>query len=81
MDIDSGATLAFVPHHLESVPSGPADDPLEAFEREFLEPDVDEDQERRPLSRPAWWRWVAIAVILALIVAGPFAYVLSKLLS
>jgi len=53
-----------MPHHLEPVPD--------------LSPD--EEQWLTPAHRPPWWRWVAIAVILALIVATPFAYALHQLL-
>jgi hypothetical protein len=57
-----------VPHHLESVPSDELD-----------EPDFGDDLE--PIVRPAWWRWVAIAVIVAMAVAGPFGFALYLLLS
>lgn len=30
--------------------------------------------------RPAWWRWVAIVVVVAMVVATPFAYALYLLL-
>jgi hypothetical protein len=33
-----------------------------------------------PLARPTWWRWVAIALIAALVLAGPVAYVVDRLL-
>jgi hypothetical protein len=59
-----------VSHHLERVP-GPGDEDLRAFGGENYE----------PIRRPAWWRWVAIIVVLALAVATPFAYALSRLLS
>jgi hypothetical protein len=65
-----------MPHHLE--PVGP-------FPQEFadddalVEPAGDLD-ELGPLVRPAWWRWVAIAVVVAMVVTGPVAYVLFKLL-
>lgn len=39
---------------------------------------LDDDE---PIRRAAWWRWVAIIVALAMVVATPFAYVLSRLLS
>ena len=32
-----------------------------------------------PLERPPWWRWVAIAVVIALVVATPVAYAWSVL--
>jgi hypothetical protein len=57
-----------VTHHLEAVPFDPWDDP-----------DADPSHGGE-LSRPPWWRWVAIAVIVAMVVAGPLAYVLAKLL-
>jgi hypothetical protein len=38
-----------------------------------------EDDE--PIRWSAWWRWVAIIVVLAMVVATPFAYALSRLLS
>jgi hypothetical protein len=56
--------------HLEPIP-GPGDEELRAF-------DGDDDE---PILRSAWWRWVAIIVVLALVVATPFAYALSRLLS
>ena len=58
-----------VGHHLEPIPSL-GDDDVEAF-------DVDDDE---PLRRSGWWRWVAIIVALAMVIATPFAYVLSILL-
>jgi hypothetical protein len=39
-----------------------------------------EEPELQPLVRPAWWRWVAIAVIVAMVAAGPLAFALSRLL-
>ena len=66
-----------VPNHLEPVRPDAAD-PFGPDDLDLFEPDVDE---LAPLARPAWWRWVALAVIFAMIVAGPLAYVLSKLLS
>lgn len=66
-----------VPNHLEPVPSEPpdlfdsnGDDHVESFEGDEIS----------PLVRPVWWRWVALLVVVAMIAAGPFAYVLSKLL-
>jgi hypothetical protein len=56
-------------HHLEPMP-GPADEGLLPF-----------DGEDEPIRRSAWWRWVAIIVVLAMVVATPFAYLLSRLLS
>ena len=57
-------------HHLEAIP-GLGEDDVEAF-------GLDEDE---PIRRSAWWRWVAIIVALAMVVATPFAYVLSRVLS
>ena len=59
-----------VSHHLEPIP-GPGDEELRAF-------DGDDDE---PISRSVWWRWVAIIVVVAMVVATPFAYALSRLLS
>ena len=39
--------------------------------------DLDDDWDEaawEPLVRPTWWRWVAIALVVALVVAGPVAY-------
>lgn len=38
---------------------------------------IDHDEE--PLGRPVWWR-VAVVVVIALVVATPFAYALYRLL-
>ena len=57
-------------HHLEPL-QGPSDEDVEAS-------DADADE---PIPRSAWWRWVAIVVALAMVIATPFAYVLSRLLS
>jgi hypothetical protein len=68
-----------MPHHLEPVstvdPDGswsPPDDPDDG--------DWGDDGEPTPRARPSWWRWVAIAVALAMILATPFAYALDRLL-
>lgn len=68
-----------MPHHLEPVPSDRPDDGFEPFEPFDL--DDPEPADFEPLVRPVWWRWVAIAVIVAMAVAGPFAYALYKLLT
>jgi hypothetical protein len=39
-----------------------------------------EDRDFEPIERPRWWRWVAIAVVAALVVATPLAYGISILL-
>jgi len=49
---------------------GPGDEDLLAF-----------DGEDEPIRRSAWWRWVAVIVVAAMVVATPFAYALSRLLS
>jgi hypothetical protein len=59
-----------VSHHLERIP-GPGDEDLLALHGE--------DDE--PIRRSAWWRLVALIVVLAMVVATPFAYALSMLLS
>jgi hypothetical protein len=59
-----------VSHHLEPIP-GPGDEDLRAS-------DGDDEE---PIRRSAWWRWVAIIVVLAMVVATPFAYALPRLLS
>jgi hypothetical protein len=43
--------------------------------------DWEDDDEPTPRVRPSWWRWMAIAVIIAMVVAGPFAFALYKLLT
>jgi hypothetical protein len=59
-----------VSQHPEPIP-GPWDEDLRGFHGE--------DDE--PIRRSAWWRWVALIVVLAMVVATPFAYALSRLLS
>lgn len=54
-------------HHLDPVPDVPEDE-IDWF--------GDEDEERRP----AWWRWVAVVVVVAMVVATPFVYALYRLL-
>lgn len=65
-----GYGSGIVSHHLEPVP-GAGEEDVDPF-------DPDEDEQIR---RSAWWRWVAIIVALAMVVATPFAYVISRLLS
>jgi hypothetical protein len=57
-------------------------DPFEP-EEELLSAELEgrDDSPAAPLVRPVWWRWVAIAVVVAMIVAGPIAFVLSRLFS
>jgi hypothetical protein len=33
-----------------------------------------------PPRRPTWWRWVAVVVVIAMVVATPFVYALYRLL-
>jgi hypothetical protein len=69
-----------VPHHLERVPL------VDAGES-FRPPEgVDPggwggDDDPTPRARPSWWRWVAVVVVLAMIVATPFAYALYRWLN
>ena len=53
----------------------------------YLEPAPDPTPEelagfydQTPMARPPWWRWTALIVVAALIVATPFAYVLFRVL-
>ena len=39
-----------------------------------------DDVDEQPLPRPVWWRWVAVVVVIALVVATPFAYALYRVL-
>ena len=68
-DVSPMGKVKAMGHHLEPIP-GLGDEDVEAF-------DADDDE---PLRRSAWWRWVAIIVALAMVIATPFAYVLSILL-
>ena len=62
--------------HLEPVPDPPEDAPASWGDDDG--PDgFDDDLE--PLRRPAWWRWVAIVVVVAMVVATPMAYALYLL--
>jgi hypothetical protein len=36
------------------------------------------DDDGASLRRPPWWRWVAVVLIVALVVATPFAYALYR---
>jgi hypothetical protein len=69
-----------MPHHLE--PVVPVDPGEAAEPPDGLDPgDWGDGDEPTPRARPSWWRWVAIAVALAMIVATPFAYALDRLLN
>jgi hypothetical protein len=39
-----------------------------------------DDVDEQPMPRPVWWRWVAVVVVIALVVATPFAYALYRVL-
>jgi hypothetical protein len=67
--------LRVVERHLEPVsdPTGPAGEDADPFAEEAF------DDEPMP-PRASWWRWVAVLVAVALVVATPFAYALSRLL-
>jgi hypothetical protein len=49
---------------------------------ELPEDDSDwfDDGADEPLRRPVWWRWVAVVVVIALVVATPVAYALYRVL-
>jgi hypothetical protein len=36
--------------------------------------------DQTPAARPPWWRWIAVIVVVALVVATPFAYALYRIL-
>jgi hypothetical protein len=56
-----------VDRHLEPAPD-PTPEELAAFD------------DQTPMASPPWWRWMAMIVVAALIVATPFAYVLFRVL-
>jgi hypothetical protein len=37
-----------------------------------------DDRDEEPLPGPVWWRWVAMVLVIALVVATPFAYALYR---
>lgn len=48
---------------------------------ELFEDDLSSFDEGQPRVRsPAWWRWVAVVVVIVLLVATPFTYALYRLL-
>lgn len=66
--------VGVVTRHLEPVPepiegSSPDDEAWDGYEDDL-----------EPLRRPAWWRWVAIVVVVSMVVATPVAYALYVLL-
>lgn len=54
-------------------------EPVPDLPEEPFDPGQDDDDE--PIPRPNWWRWVAIGVVIAMVVATPFAYALYRLFS
>lgn len=69
-----------MPHHLEPAPSGPPG--YEGRGPDDFDPDdLEPDERSEPIARPTWWRWVALIVVLAMVVATPFAYALYLLLN
>jgi hypothetical protein len=56
-------------HHLDPVPDVPEE-----------EIDWFDDVQEPPSGRSAWWRWVAVVVVVAMVVATPFIYALYRLL-
>lgn len=68
--------VGVVTHHLEPVPEpreGTFEDEDDEEAWDGFEDDLD------PLRRPSWWRWVAIVVVVAMVVATPVAYALYVL--
>lgn len=67
------------------MPGGPSG--YEDRESDDLDPDdiefddLERDEWSEPIARPTWWRWVALIVVLAMVVATPFAYFLYLLLN
>ena len=43
-------------------------------------PEDDFDWLDDPLPRPVWWRWVAVVVVIAMVVATPVVYALYRIL-
>lgn len=60
-------SLRTVSSHLDPVPELPEDE-IAWFDDGGVE----------PLPRPVWWRWVAVVLVVALVVATPFAYALYR---
>ena len=42
-------------------------------------PEDDFDWFDHPFRRPVWWRWVAIVVVIAMVVATPVAYAFYRI--
>lgn len=64
--------VGVVSPHLESVPDPHEDEPGDLA--------WDEEDDLEPLRRPGWWRWVAVVVVVAMVVATPLAYALYVVL-
>ena len=62
-------SLRTVRSHLDPVPELPEDE-IAWFD----------DGGGEPLPRPVWWRWVAVLVVIALVLATPFAYALYRVI-
>jgi hypothetical protein len=61
--------LRTVSRHLDPVPELP-EEGIEWFD----------NGDEGLLARPVWWRWVAVVVVIALVVATPFADALYRVL-
>jgi hypothetical protein len=66
-----------VTHHLQ--PIGEDEEPSAEDLARWGEDATDSDEELAPIGRPPWWRWVAIALVLALVLGTPVAYAWSVL--
>lgn len=73
--------MSSVPRHLRRLPEEPPNDPGTPGPGDVSFLDRLDEDELGPLVRPNWWRWVAIAVIIAMIVAGPVAFALYRALT
>jgi len=63
-------------------PPGYQDGESDDFAADEPDPDeLDPDEWSEPIARPTWWRWVALIVVMAMVVATPFAYALYLLLN
>lgn len=62
-----------VTHHLEPVSPELGESSFEQAEDPFG-PEWFE-----PIPRPSWWRWVALVVIVAMVLATPIAYAIDRL--
>ena len=60
-------------------PIGEDEEPSAADLARWGEDATDWDDEVAPIVRPIWWRWVAIAGVLALVLGTPVAYAWSIL--